>query len=582
MKLRKNKRVVMPTIEVSIRDIESLLKETLDQERLETLLEKVKGEVKDFFPETDSVKIELNDTNRPDLWSPEGIARQILPGSQPWSERYPFFDSSTPATQKIEVSKEVSAVRPYIAACISRGLYITEAILEQLIQSQEKLADSFGRRRQTVSIGLYRLQKIQFPVSYDLVDPEACSFVPLGFDEEMSLKQIITEHPKGIEYAATLTGAKRFPILRDAQGEVLSFPPIINSRALGEVAVGDSELFVEVTGTDLRMVTLAINIFAANLSDRGSAIEPVKLEYPEETAFGTNFQTPYDLSQPVALKLSELNRVLGESVQVKEAVSVFESYGLSVEVEGTESEEMKITSGPYRDDLMHSIDLVEDFAISRGYDSFSPAIPSTYTVGSLSRIEVFSDAMRTAMVGFGFEEVVSNILGSSEDFIEKMGLAADQTEHAETDIVEISNPMTERFSLLRSWLLPALLRVEGHSSKAYYPHRLFEVGEVARMAPNTAEQTETLIHLGALIAHPGANFSELHAVLEALFHRLTLPVRLEPVTHPSFIEGRSGVIKVNNTEVGQIGELAPAVLEAWQIGMPTVAFEVDLNCLYAI
>lgn len=231
---------------------------------------------------------------------------------------------------------------------------------------------------------------------------------------------------------------------------------------------------------------------------------------------------------------------------------------------------------------MHPIDLVEDFAISRGYDSFTPTVPSTYTVGSLSRIEAFSDAMRAAMVGFGFEEVVSNILGSSEDFIEKMGLASDPTERPEMDIVEIDNPMTERFSLLRSWLLPALLGVEGNSSKAYYPHRLFEVGEVARMAPNTSAKTETLIHLGALIAHPSANFSELHAVLEALFHRLTLPVRLEPVAHPSFIEGRFGDIMSGNLKVGQIGEVSPEVLEAWQIGMPTVAFELDLGCLDSI
>ncbi len=281
----------------------------------------------------------------------------------------------------------------------------------------------------------------------------------------------------------------------------------------------------------------------------------------------------------MSLKLSELNRVLGESVAEEEAASVFESYGLTVE---SKEEEMRVTSAPYRDDLMHSIDLVEDFAISRGYNSFIPDIPSTYTVGSLSRIEQFSDAMRGAMVGFGFEEVVSNILGSSEDFIEKMRLVSDQTDRSERNIVEIENPMTERFSLLRSWLLPALLRVEGNSSKAFYPHRLFEVGEVAHMVPNTAAQTETVIHLGALIAHPGANFSELHAVLEALFHRLNLPVHLEPTSHPSFIEGRFGAIMIKNKKVGQIGEVAPEVLEAWQIGMPTVAFELDLNCFNSI
>ena len=70
-----------------------------------------------------------------------------------------------------------------------------------------------------------------------------------------------------------------FRVLRDREGQVLSFPPIINSREIGEVQVGDSELFVEVTGTDLAMVVLALNIFAANLADRGATIAPVEIQY---------------------------------------------------------------------------------------------------------------------------------------------------------------------------------------------------------------------------------------------------------------------------------------------------------------
>ncbi len=566
----------MPTIEVKLSDFESLLKGKLDEEKLETLLEKVKGEVKDFERENDATKIELNDTNRPDLWSPEGITRQIRPAVKNWPEAYPFFDAKTKPARKVMISEAVGAVRPYLTACIARGLTITEPILKQLIQAQEKLADSFGRNRQLVSIGLYRLNKISFPVKYDLVDPETTAFVPLGFETPMTLRQIISEHPKGIAYANTLSGAERFPILTDAKGEILSFPPIINSRVLGEVAVGDSELFVEVTGTDLRMVTLALNIFAANLADRGAAIEPVALHYEKETAFGAVFQTPYDLSEPVTLKLSELNRVLGETVAIDEAARLLSAYGLSVKTDG---EKITVRAAPYRDDLMHPIDVVEDFAISRGYNSFVPVLPATFTVGSLSEIELFSDELRHAMAGFGFEEVVSNILGSSEDFIEKMALSVDDTDRPETRIIQIENPMTERFSLLRSWLLPSLLRVEGASSKAFYPHRLFEAGEVARLTPHAADHTETVVHLAALIAHPTANFSELHAVLEALFARLSLSYHLEPFVHPSFIAGRSGKIMLEQAEVGLIGEVHPAVLDAWQIGMPTVSFELALEKL---
>ncbi|MFQ5579132.1 MAG: phenylalanine--tRNA ligase subunit beta [Nitrospiria bacterium] len=571
----------MPTIEVSISDFESLLQEKIDQVRLEVLLEQVKGEVKDFSPEQDLAKIELNDTNRPDLWSPEGIARQICLKKSKSGPDYPFFDPKIKAEQKVLVGKEVSTVRPYLAACIARDMVITEPVLDQLIQVQEKLADSFGRKRKTVSIGLYRLQKITFPVRYDLVDPETTSFIPLGFNETMSLKEIIKNHPKGIAHADTLSGADRYPILIDAKKEILSFPPIINSREVGEVKLGDTELFVEVTGTDLQMVMLALNIFACNLADRGASIEPVSIQYPTKTDYGKAIRMPYDFSSAVDISLDTFEQVLGEAVKMEDAVSELLAYGYRVQTKG---KKLKVTAPPYRDDTMHPIDVIEDFAICRGYASFKPEMPSTFTVGSLSRIETLSDFLREAMVGFGFQEIVSNILGSRQDFVENMNLAEDE-KRPEATIVEIENPMNERFSLLRPSLLPSLLRVEGASSKAFYPHQIFEVGEIAKLTPpgkgkkKSGEETTTSIHLGALIAHPNATFSELHAVLEALFLSFSGRCRLESICHPSFIEGRAGHIFSGKEKLGLIGETAPEVLTRWQIGMPCVSFEIEIQKL---
>jgi len=570
----------MPTIEVTISDFESLLEEKIDHDRLEVLLEQVKGEVKEFLPEQNIAKVELNDTNRPDLWSPEGIARQIRLKKSKLGSPYPFFNPKIKANRKVLVSKDVATVRPYLAACVALNMLITEPILEQLIQVQEKLADSFGRKRKTVSIGLYRLQKITFPVRYDLVNPETTSFVPLGFNEAMSLAEIIKNHPKGMAHADTLFGAAKYPILIDAKEEILSFPPIINSREVGEVKVGDTELFVEVTGTDLRMVMLALNIFACNLADRGAAIEPVSIQYPDKTDYGKAIRMPYDFSSSIDLSIDAFEQVLGEKVKMEEAVSELQAYGYTVQTKG---KKLKVTAPPYRDDTMHPIDVIEDFAICRGYGSFNPEMPSTFTVGSLSRIETLSDFLREAMVGFGFQEIVSNILGSRQDFIERMRLTALDKERPETKIVEIENPMNERFSLLRPSLLPSLLRVEGASSKAFYPHRIFEVGEIARMtSPGTGkrkseEATATSIHLAALIAHPNATFSELHAVLEALFLSFSGRCGLESISHPSFIEGRSGTIIAGKEEVGLIGEIGPDVLTRWQIGMPCVSFEIEIE-----
>lgn len=563
----------MPTIEIKISDFQSLLgKEGLNRSALEAFLELVKGEVKEFLPEKDAAKVELNDSNRPDLWSPEGIVRQIhLAESKKVS--YPFFDPSARGDKKVMISKEVGPVRPCLAACAVKGITVTEPILAQLIQTQEKLADTFGRKRQTVSVGLYRLSKIAFPVRYEMADPDQIKFTPLGFDQPMSLAEIIARHPKGIEYAGTLRGSKRYPILIDANDQALSFPPIINSREIGEVRIGDRDLFVEVTGTDLRMVMLALNIFACNLADRGGTVEPVEIHFPEETPFGKTIRMPLDFSSPLEVPLADFKRVLGEAVTPKEATASLVRYGYQVAGLGTG---LKVTAPPYRDDTMHPIDVIEDFVISRGIKSFAPEMPSTFTVGSLSLLEQYSDRLREEMIGFGFQEIVSNVLGSRLDFIERMRIG--QGNRPEERVVEIENPMTERFSLLRPWLLPSLLRVEGASSKAFYPHRIFEVGEVAQLNASGRE-TETSVHLAALISHPTANFSELHAVLEALFYNLSVKYRLESISHPTCIEGRSGAIFVNGAEAGLIGEIEPEVLSRWQIGMPSVAIEIQVESL---
>jgi phenylalanyl-tRNA synthetase beta chain len=279
----------MPTIAVQREDLEALIAgpgETADRippDQLEDWLMLVKGELKGHNAETGELRVELQDSNRPDLWCCEGIARQIRIKRRGAAIPYSFFNKQ-PAIGKLLVAPGMEQIRPYVAACAAVGYRVTATGLTQLIQTQEKLADIFGRKRRTVSIGLYRLAPIRFPVSYDLVKPDDVKFTPLGMETLLTLREILMVHPKGVEYGAIVGSHDRLPVLRDAKGQVLSFPPIINSREVGEVQVGDHELFVEVTGTDLPMVALALNIFAANLADRGAVITPVEIwsamEYP--------------------------------------------------------------------------------------------------------------------------------------------------------------------------------------------------------------------------------------------------------------------------------------------------------------
>jgi phenylalanyl-tRNA synthetase beta chain len=566
----------MPTITIFKRDLEGLLAEPgevhqpITMEQLEESLMLVKGELKGQNPDTGELRIELQDSNRPDLWCCEGIARQIRIKRQGSLAKYDFLTSKSISPKQLNVAPGLEEIRPYVAACAATGYRVTQEGLAQLIQTQEKLAEMFGRKRRTVSIGLYRLAAIEFPVTYDVVRPDEVTFTPLGMDTVMTLGEMLLVHPKGLEFGGILAGHDCLPYLRDAKRQALSFPPIINSREVGEVRPGDDALFVEVTGTDLSMVILTLNIFAANLADRGAVIEPIEVRYPYKTALGKAVMTPHDLGKSQKLSVSTIEQALGQALGVHEVAKALTAYGYQVTTKG---KEVRVTLPLYRQDLMHAMDVVEDVAISRGYSDFLPVMPSQFTVGGLSRIEEISDHIRDLMVGMGFQEIISNILASPRDLRDAMRLEG--TEWGK--LVEVDNVMSQSFSALRQWMLPSLLRVEAASNRAFYPHRMFEAGEVARHDLSQAEGSRTVMVLGGMIAHADAHFSEAHSCLDTLCYYVNQAYSLEPIQHPSFLAGRAGSIVSDGKHIGVIGELHPEVLERWQIGIPAVAFEIDLT-----
>src|SRR5881628_712752 len=407
----------MPTVSIHRKDFEELVGQPVTDDQLAAWLPLVKGELKEQDSKTGNLRIELQDSNRPDLWSCEGIARQIRIKLAGASSPYPFFKSMRRPTHRLLVSPGLEHVRPFVAACTAVGYAVTDEGLEQLIQVQEKLADIFGRKRRMVSIGIYRLPQIVFPVHYGLVKPDEVRFTPLGFEEAMSLREILALHPKGVEYGSILAGHELVPLLRDEASQVLSMPPIINSREVGEVRVGDRELFVEVTGTDLRMVVLTLNILAVNLADRGATIEAVEVAYPYATELGKTVRTPFNFQKARSIPIKTIEDALGVPLGAERIRQALLAYGYEASA-SKDRGAISVKIPPYRNDLMHPLDVVEDVAISRGYGEFTPIMPSQFTVGSLSRLEEMSDRVRDMMVGMGFQEIISNIMASRQELID--------------------------------------------------------------------------------------------------------------------------------------------------------------------
>ncbi|HPM71957.1 MAG TPA: phenylalanine--tRNA ligase subunit beta [Spirochaetales bacterium] len=566
----------MPKIEVNEKLFFSLVGRRMDPAELEPALETAKAELDawDLAGPADEriIKIELNDTNRPDLWSTAGLARQLrirLGGGIP---EYPFFSregDQRPADYRVVVDQSIRELRPYMAAFVVSGKAIDDAMLRDAIQTQEKLCSNFGRKRRSVSMGMYRIELITWPVAYKGVDPDAVSFVPLQSDESMTLRRIAAEHPKGKEYGHIIAGSPVYPILMGADGGVLSMAPIINSADIGAVQVGDRDLLVEFTGTDMAAVCLSASIVACDFSDAGYEIRPVRVDYGFDTPFGRSVTFPYYFQQPASVDSGRVSRLLGDSFGPEQVVEALARMGVRAESHG---QHVRATVPEYRDDFIHAVDLVEDVMIGRGLASFAPERPRDFTIGRLSPIESFTRRAKDVMVGLGYQEMIYNYLGSGRDYIERMNVPAD-------DVIRISNPMTENFEYVRPSILPGLLQSEAVSSKAPYPHRIFEAGKVAFLDDARNYGTATRQRIGLLCAHQAADYNELAGVVSALLYYLGEEYSVDDSDDPRFLPGRQARILIGGEPVGLFGEVHPAVLENWGITMPCAACELDLESL---
>lgn len=567
----------MPKIEVNEKLFFNLLGKKYDYDMLEDRLTCGKAELDEKpdanLPEDQRViKIELNDTNRPDLWSTAGVARQLrIHGGGKASDYSSFMSSKDKmidcGNRLVTVDPQLKDIRPYMIAFVISGKPIDEPMLLDIIQTQEKLCWNFGRKRRTVSMGVYRSSMIQWPVHYKAVDPDNTSFVPLQFEQPMTCRQILTEHPKGKDYGWILKDAPMFPLLTDDKGEVMSMAPIINSATLGAVQVGDSDLLVEMTGSDMTSLLLSANIVACDFADAGYTILPCKVQHPYDTGFGKDIVAPFYFQEPATASLSEINRLLGSQLTPEQVTTALEKMGNTVAIDG---DKVTVQIPPYRNDFLHEVDIIEDVMMGMELSSFPPEKPRDFTIGRLSPVTLFSRKAKSLMVGLGYQEMIFNYLGSKKDYIQKMNIEGEK-------VIEISNPMSENYQFVRPSIIPSLLGAETGSGNAVYPHKIFEIGKVAFLCDEEVTGTRTRQSIGFLTAAGDANFNTAASEVATLLHFLDHQYIVTEANDPRFIPGRQANIMVNNKVVGIFGEVHPAVLENWAITVPCVAGELDIE-----
>lgn len=541
-----------------MKDLQHLIGKKISVEELQELSHYGKGDFGSYDEETDEVKIDFGDTNLPYLWSVEGVAR-LLKGIFGLQKGIPGIKINK-GDYEVIVDKSVIKYRPYLACFAAKGRKMDDYLIKQMVQLQEKFCEGYGRRRQKVSIGLYSYKRLKFPVHYKAVNPLELEFVPLEFKSKMNLREILAEHKKGKEYAWILDGFEKYPVLVDDKNEVMSFVPIINSNFTGKLEIGDEDVFFEATGTDEEAVNLAANIFAYALHDRGFQIYSVESKYPDKKIVMPDLK-----SEVVHIKNEQIKNLFGIELKESEVKQLLEKAQF-------EFSDWKVKVPPYRKDILHPYDIIEDIGIMYGFDRIKEHPLTTFTRGSATKTSEFIDKIREIVVGLGYHEIMSAILTNKEVLYKKMN--AD-----DFGTIEIEDYMSETYSVVRSWILPNLMEVFSKNKHVEFPQKIFEQGLVNS---RNGDEINEYNRIAIASSHDGANYTEMRQALDYILKCFGLHYDIEETEHSSFIEGRVGRAIVKGKKVAYLGEINPQVLSNWGLEMPVAALELNLTELLEV
>jgi phenylalanyl-tRNA synthetase beta chain len=508
----------------------------------------------------DENEIELDVTpDRPDILSYRGFKRSFLGylGKKVGLRQYKINPGLK--NYEVKVDSSVKGVRPITSCAIVSGLKFDDEKIKEIIDLQEKLHLTLGRKRKKVAIGIYPLEKISLPIKYKAVEPDKIKFLPLESSREMSGLEILQRHPTGKEYAHLLAGKAKFPIFVDSEENILSMPPIINSELTGRVNGNTKEVFVECSGFDVEILDKCLNIVVSTLAEMGGKIYSMKVG---------GRVTPNFSSSKMKLSLENTNKLLGLNLNEKELKNLIEKMGYSYK-EG-------IVQTPfYRNDLLHEVDLIEDVAIAYGYDNFEAVIPEISTVGFEDKKEIIKKKISEILVGLGILEISNYHLTKKGDQFTKMGYSEKQ----EKGFLEVDSSKTE-YNILRKDLTHYLLKIFSENADSSYPQKVFEIGRVF----NLSDSAEIIENEKLSVGIAPGNFTNVVQILNNLGAMLGLKfeIKEQEKFDVYFVDGRCADIYFRKKKIGFIGEIHPKILKNWKIKMPVGLFEIDLEEIFSI
>lgn len=283
---------------------------------------------------------------------------------------------------------------------------------------------------------------------------------------------------------------------------------------------------------------------------------------------------------PVALHLSEVQRILGEKLATNEIFRILKQLGFDLMPERGGDPDFTVRIPSWRLDVSREIDVIEEIARLHGYDKFANTLPA-YAGAVVELPGAAKDAnLRSTLLALGYNEAISLTFISH----------ADAERFSSVPIIELANPLSEEASVMRTSMVPGMLGMLAYNlNRGGENVRLFEAGNVFEASGSTANQLKRIC-LGATgsavtpsVHQPARpiSFFDLKGDVEDLLHgfqydSLDYDTQTAKYYHP----GRSARAVMDGAAVGEFGQIHPDVAAARKLRQDVFVAELYLDQLY--
>ncbi|XP_052843059.1 phenylalanine--tRNA ligase beta subunit [Drosophila gunungcola] len=516
--------------------------------------------------------------NRYDLLCLEGLVTGLLVFQG--KVKPPKFQFVEPAKRQVlKIDPSTAKIRPYAVAAVLRNVTFTQASYNSFIDLQDKLHQNICRKRTLVAIGTHDLDTIQGPFSYEALAPEQIKFKPLNQAKEMTGSQLMdfyATHAQLKQYLPIIRDSPVYPVIYDANRKVLSLPPIINGDH-SKISLKTKNVFIECTATDRTKAKVVLDTIVCLFSEHCAqkfTVEPCDVVQPD----GSVLSYPELEVREERISVKRANAYIGIEEPAEKLADMLTRMYLEAKVDG---DSLVVKIPPTRHDVIHACDIYEDVAIAYGYNNIKKSLPAFMQIAKQFPLNKLTEQLREQVAQAGFTEALTFTLCSRDDIGRKLNKSIEAL-----PAVHIGNPKTLEFQVVRTTLLPGLLKTLVANRKMPLPLKLFEISDVVVADENTEVGARNERRVCAVNCNKTAGFEVVHGLLDRVMQLLSVPWKtanltkgyyLQAAEDPSYFPGRCANVMYDNVVIGKIGVLHPTVLQAFELTTPCSVVEFTIE-----